>query len=91
MKSEEQSRDRTSDGLYKNITTLFAIIRILILIRHADQGDLRAKHHITLMEKHNEEYSVKSRFLRFAGQSVLRRGDYFVWLLLVSFRRQSGS
>jgi hypothetical protein len=30
------------------------------------------------MEKHNEEYSVKSRFLRFAGQSVLRRGDYFM-------------
>jgi hypothetical protein len=27
------------------------------------------------MEKHNEEYSVKSRIVRFAGQSVLRREE----------------
>jgi hypothetical protein len=42
------------------------------------------------MEKHNEKYSVKSRIVRFAGQSILRRRDYFVWMFLVSFRRQSG-
>jgi hypothetical protein len=77
-----RGRAETPDELYKDITTILIITRILVIIRKNIP--------LTLMEKHDEKYSAESRIDRFAGKSLLRRHDHFIRLFLVPFRRQSG-